>query len=96
MANYSVNIQVEPENFRDVKYKPNKYDWLKAVNDKLKNMRDSKVYEIVNKVPLNANIITPWWLFKYKRDSEGNVIKRKALLVARGFNVKIWSISLLH
>jgi len=88
MANYSVNIQVELENFRDIKYKANKCKWLKAVNDELKNMRDLKVYETVNKVPKNKNIITSRWVFKYKHDSEGNVIKRKVLLVARKFTQK--------
>ena len=88
MANYSANVQVEPENFKDIKYKTDKKEWLKAVNDELKNMTDLKVYETVNKVPKNANIITPRWVFRYKYDSDGNITKRKARLVARGFKQK--------
>jgi len=36
MANYSANIQVEPESFRDIRYKPDKNEWLNAINDELK------------------------------------------------------------
>jgi len=38
MANYSANIQVEPKNFRDIRYKPDKNEWLNAVKDELKKI----------------------------------------------------------
>eukprot|EP00833_Pecoramyces_ruminatium_P000880 jgi/Orpsp1_1/1174912/evm.model.c7180000051932.1 len=44
-----------------------------------------KVFTIVKKVPKGANIISTRWVLKYKRDSNGNIIKYKARLVARGF-----------
>jgi len=47
-------------------------------------MRSLKVYKLVDKVPSNANITTQW-AFTYKRDSQGNIMKRKSRLVARGF-----------
>jgi len=75
----------EPQQFNDIYNKRDKLEWLKAVNNELENMRSLKVYKLVNKVPSNANIITTWWVFTYKRDSQGNIIKRKARLVARGF-----------
>ena len=48
-------------------------------------MNRLKVYQIVKELPKNANLVSSRWIFKYKRDSEGNIIKRKARLVARGF-----------
>eukprot|EP00833_Pecoramyces_ruminatium_P013684 jgi/Orpsp1_1/1187716/evm.model.d7180000059625.1 len=44
-----------------------------------------KVFTIVNKVPKGVNIISTRWILKYKRDSNGNIIKYNARLVARGF-----------
>jgi len=52
---------------------------------KLKSLKDMNVYVLVNSVPKNFNVISCRWVFKYKRDSKGNIIKRKARLVARGF-----------
>lgn len=48
-------------------------------------MKELNVYTVVDHVPKNANIITPKWVFKYKLDANGNIVKRKARLVARGF-----------
>ena len=40
---------------------------------------------MLNKVPSGSNIISSRWVFKYKRDSNGKVIKIKARLVAKGY-----------
>jgi len=60
--------------------------WLKAVNEELDNMRRMKVFTIIDEVPKGANIITTRWVLKYKRDSEGRIVKYKARLVARGYD----------
>ena len=44
-----------------------------------------KVFTPIKYVPKHANIISSRWVFKLKRDAEGNIIIRKARLVARGF-----------
>jgi len=33
-------------------------EWLKAVKDELDNMKKLKVYEVVNKLPENSNVVT--------------------------------------
>jgi len=47
-------------------------------------MRNLRVYETINKIPKNANLISRW-IFKFKRNSNGEIIKRKSRLVAKGF-----------
>ena len=44
------------------------------------------VYTIIDKVPEGTNIITTRWVLKHKKDSNGNIVTRKARLVARGFS----------
>lgn len=44
-----------------------------------------KVFEMIKNIPDDTNIILSKWIFKYKRDFESKIIKRKARLVARGF-----------
>jgi hypothetical protein len=45
-----------------------------------------RVFTLIDKVPKGANIVSTRWVLKYKKDSEGNIIKRKARLVARGYS----------
>lgn len=33
----------------------------------------------------NANVIGTYWIFKYKTDEKGNIIKNKARLVVQGY-----------
>jgi len=44
-----------------------------------------KVFKPIEKVPEGANIITSRWVFKYKKNSKGEITKRKSRLVARGY-----------
>ena len=50
-------------------------------------MKDLKVYEQVDKyeLPEEANIIKSRLIFKYKRNSKGDIVKRKTRLVAKEF-----------
>ena len=75
----------EPTDYDDIFNLPDRDEWLKAVNDELENMKKLNVFRIINNIPKGANIVSCKWVFKYKRDSNGNIIKRKARLVARGF-----------
>jgi len=43
------------------------------------------VFKVVNFIPRRVNIVSCKWVFKYKKDPQGNIIKRKARLVARIF-----------
>ena len=76
---------LEPINFKDIYNKEDKDEWIDAVNNELNSMKNLNVFTILKGVPKGINIVTPKWVFKYKYDDKGNIIKRKARLVARGF-----------
>ena len=44
-----------------------------------------KVFKPIEKVPEGANIITSRWVFKYKKNSKGEITMRKSRLVARDY-----------
>jgi hypothetical protein len=81
----AINTLIEPSKYCDIKNKPDKVEWYKAINDELDNMKTLGVYQFIKELPKNANVVTAKWVFKYKYDAEGNIAKRKARLVARGF-----------
>ena len=59
--------------------------WKRAMDEEMKAMKDNKVFELVMR-PQNATVITNKWVFKLKKNEKGEIVKRKARLVARGFN----------
>ena len=63
----------------------NKNGWLRSVDNELNNMRNLRVYETIEIIPKNANLISSRWIFKFKRNSLGEIIKRKSRLMAKGF-----------
>ena len=75
----------EPKDFDDILNLPDREEWLNAVNEELNNMRKLNVFKVAQSLPKDVNIVSCKWVLKYKIDSKGNIIKRKARLVARGF-----------
>ena len=59
-------------------------EWRRAELEEIKSLTDRKVWDLVPR-PTHANVISCKWVYKTKQDAEGNIIKRKARLVARGF-----------
>ena len=43
-------------------------------------------FEFVDVVPNGVNVVSARWLFAWKVDEDGNIVKPKARLVARGFS----------
>ena len=80
---------IEPTTYDDVLNSPDKEEWLNAIGEERRNFIRLKVYTPIEELPENANLISCRWIFKYKRDAMGNIVKRKARLVARGFTQQL-------
>lgn len=52
------------------------------IEEEFNSMIERGVFEKVESVPKNANIVNSRWIFKKERDSEGTTTKFKARLVA--------------
>jgi len=85
----STNELREPYNYDDISNLEDKDEWLKSVDDELNNMKNLGVYETINSIPNGANLIASRWVFKLKKNSKGEIIKRKSRLVAKGFTQKL-------
>jgi Reverse transcriptase (RNA-dependent DNA polymerase) len=62
----------------------NSHKWTKSMDEEIKSMYDNKVWDIVH-LPKGVKLISCKWIFKTKNDSEGNMKRYKAQLVAKGF-----------
>ena len=77
-------MEDDPINFHQAMQSSNSHKWIEAMNDEYKSMQDNKVWELIS-LPSGAKSIGCKWIFKTKRDSNGNVERYKASLVAKSF-----------
>jgi Reverse transcriptase (RNA-dependent DNA polymerase) len=73
--------QIEPTKFEQANMDPN---WIIAMQLELNQFKRNKVWELVPR-PKNRCIIGTKWVFRNKKNQEGNVVRNKAILVAQGF-----------
>ena len=71
------NKLTERNSYKDISNFSGKTEWLNAVENELNNMKRLNVYKSIRILFKNANLISSKWVFKYKRDSSGNIIQRK-------------------
>ena len=88
----SVHITQQPPQMVDddsltysqVTSSPDRDKWLTAIRNELNSLIKARTWRYVQ-MPSAANLVGCKWIFKIKRDKNGNTTKYKARLVARGF-----------
>ena len=63
-----------------------KKKWDDAMRAEFKGLVGLNAFELVDVVPNGANVVSARWVFAWKVDKDGNIVKLKARLVARGFS----------
>ena len=77
----------DPINLQQALQSSNSHKWIDAMKDEMKSMEDNGVWDLIE-LPIRSKPIGCKWIFKTKRDSNGNVERYKAHLVAKGFTKK--------
>ena len=80
-------MEDDPINFHQAMQSSNSQKWIEAMNEEYKSMQDNKVWELIP-LPEGVKPIGCKWIFKTKRDANGNVERYKARLVAKGYTQK--------
>ena len=81
---YDVVDDTDPINFSQALSSPNSAEWIDAMQDELASMHKNEVWDLVE-LPAGCKPISCKWVFKTKRDAQGNIERYKARLVAKGF-----------
>lgn len=87
VASVSTTGQIEPKTYKQAIKSPDSEKWVSAMEDELNSIEDNKIWSVVD-LPPGRTAIGSKWVYKIKTDSEGNVARYKARLVAQGFTQK--------
>ncbi|CAN0358558.1 unnamed protein product, partial [Hapterophycus canaliculatus] len=56
-----------------------------AMSAELQGLKDSKMFTVLDKLPVDEKAVGSRWVFSYKSDKDGMIVKTKARLLAQGF-----------
>ncbi|GMP36789.1 hypothetical protein CsSME_00008798 [Camellia sinensis var. sinensis] len=82
-----IGLENDPVSYAQAMKNGNATQWLNAMKDELKSMKDNNVWDLVE-LPQGTKTVGCKWVFKTKRDPKGNVERYKARLVAKGYTQK--------
>jgi transposase InsO family protein len=74
----------DPDTLQEVHDRRDKEKWLEAMKNEYSSLIENKTWELCE-LPAGKKLIDTKWVFKTKRDNDGNVIRFKARMVAKGF-----------
>jgi hypothetical protein len=74
----------EPKTLDEALSSPNRTQWLSAIHAEISSLRTKGVYRLVDCTP-KMKVLGSKWVFKVKRDQDGNIIKFKARYVVKGY-----------
>ena len=83
-AAISFHEGMEPRTIQEVYGRPDRSQWEEAMKEELEKLIRRSTWKIVPK-PEGSNIVGSKWVFRLKKDTNGNVTSHRARLVAQGF-----------
>lgn len=79
--------KLEPKTYNQAIKSPDSIKWILAMQEELQSIEDNQTWLAVD-LPPGRNTIGSKWTYKLKCDSDGNIARYKARIVAQGFSQK--------
>jgi hypothetical protein len=79
-----IQIEGDPTSFEEVMRSAHSSKWLDAMEDEMRSMSVNKVWDL-EEISKGAKAVGCKWVYKMKCDSNGNIERFKARLMAKGF-----------
>ena len=80
-------MEDDPTNFHQALESSKSQEWIDAMNEEIKSMKDNDVWDLVP-LPKGVKPNGCKWIFKTKRDSKGDVERYKVRLITKGYTQK--------
>ena len=84
---FDMGLEDDKISISQVKQSVDSQEWIKAMKNEMKSMKDNDVWDLVELLE-RAKPIGCKWIYKTKHNSKGNVERYKTCLVAKGFTQK--------
>lgn len=78
-------IQEEPKTFKEAMASSQRNQWKQAMAEELDSINSNETWDLVD-LPAGRRAVGCKWVYKLKRDQNGEVTRYKARLVAQGFS----------
>ena len=74
----------EPKNWKQMLKHPHMHQFIQAANWEFDHLKSRGTFQLANRATIKSNILPLIWVFKYKFDNAGFLIKHKTRLCVRG------------
>ena len=82
------DVESEPGSYQEAQRSKYAKIWEGARSAEVEGLIRAGTFTLAVKVPIGCNVIDARWVFKWKADETGKIVKAKARLVAKGFKQK--------
>ena len=84
-ASVAVTDVDEPRSIKQALDGPNSKHWSTSTKEEIDSLLENKTWDLTE-LPPGKNVVGSKWVFKHKRDANGNINRFKARLVAQGYS----------
>ena len=81
---YALTANTDPVTLEDALSRPDADMWRQAMDEELTSLHENKTWTLTT-LPPGCTAIPVKWVYKVKRDANGNIERYKARLVAKGY-----------
>ena len=81
-------VESEPGSYQEARQSKHAKIWDGAMSAEVEGLIRAGTFTLAVKIPVGCNVIDARWVFKWKADETGKIVKAKARLVAKGFKQK--------
>ncbi|CAB1112906.1 unnamed protein product [Ectocarpus sp. CCAP 1310/34] len=82
------DVESVPDSYQEAQRSKYAKIWEGAMSAEVEGLIRAGTFTLAAKVPISCNVIDARWVFKWKADETGKIVKAKARLVAKGFKQK--------
>ena len=82
------DVESEPGSYQEARQSKHAMIWDGAMSADVEGLIRAGTFTLPVKIPVGCNVIDARWVFKWKADKTGKIVKAKARLVAKGFKQK--------
>ena len=84
------DVEFEPASFQDDCSSKHALIWDKAMSAEFEGLLGAGTFALAAKTPEGCNVIDARWVYKWKADETGKIVKAKARLAAKRVHAEAW------